>query len=84
MIRSVPRFRFTSWFWSKRASEIRNPQQHTFPGAEVQVCPDDIGKIALKQHAAVFRLDIGEAQPPQLLGGDALQSEQAGDAAGKT
>ena len=64
--------------------ETGQPQQDPFSGTQIQVGFDDIGKVPVEQDAAVFRTDVQKVHPPQLLSGDTLQSEQTGDATGKT
>ena len=59
--------------------EVRQDDQHPLAGAQADI---GLGKGALvpgKQHPAVFHPDVGDIQPPQLVAGNALKPEQAGD-----
>ena len=53
-------------------------QQQPCSGAQVQVDPGDVGGTALTKHPAVFRLDLGQAQPFQLIRHGALHPHEGG------
>ena len=54
-------------------------QQHPLPGADIQVEPHQIGVRPGAQHPAVFRPDLGQLQPAELVGADPLQPKEGGD-----
>ena len=58
--------------------EIRQHQQHPLAGAQTHVGLGHGIGVSGEQHPAVFHPDILQAQPSQLVTGNALQAEQAG------
>ena len=59
--------------------EVSQRQQYPFPGADIQVEPHQIGVRPGAQHPAVFRPDLGQLQPAELVGADPLQPKEGGD-----
>lgn len=58
--------------------ETAQHQQYPFAGAQVQVDPGNILRPRPAEHPPVFRPDLRQLQPPQLLGTQALQPKQGG------
>ena len=58
---------------------VRQHDQHPFAGAQADIGLGHVPRFSGKQHPAVFHPDVGDIQPPQLVAGNALKPEQAGD-----
>ena len=59
--------------------EIRQHQQHSFAGAQADIRLGHLPDAAGKQHPSVLHPDILCIHPAQLVTGQSLQPEQAGD-----
>ena len=59
--------------------EIRQHDQNPLPGAQADIGLGHVPDFSGKQYPAVFHPDVGDIQPPQLVAGNALKPEQAGD-----
>ena len=68
----------------KQRFEIRcweGAQLHQYPGAaaQIEIQTGNIGQRAFTVDPAVFRPDLGQIQPPHLIGHQRFQSQQAGN-----
>ena len=62
-----------------RGREAGQLHQHPRAAAQVDVQPGDVCRAAVAVDPAVFRPDVFQVQPPQLVGHQGLQPEEAGN-----
>ncbi|CAN4006669.1 hypothetical protein BFDFBN_BFDFBN_08735, partial [Dysosmobacter welbionis] len=62
-----------------RGREAGQLHQHPGAAAQVDVQPGDVRRAAVAVDPAVFGPDVFQVQPPQLVGHQGLQPEEAGN-----